>query len=164
MRTIGIDLAVAAAHRAIVAGPDGKFLTPVLKFHARREEIEGLVAFLGERVEEGEFLLAYEKIPLWHYLTRTRPALDTSMISRRAPGEKEARRSQLALWASSVAQMIERGRVPRFAIRTPKQASSVKEADDPVHAFVARYFRRVAQFGRFEVWKRTADIAPGEIP
>jgi transposase len=44
MRTIGIDLAVAAAHRAIVAGPDGKFLTPVLKFHSRREEIEELVA------------------------------------------------------------------------------------------------------------------------
>ncbi len=44
MRTIGIDLAVAAAHRAIVAGPDGQFLTPVLTFHTRREEIEGLVA------------------------------------------------------------------------------------------------------------------------
>jgi transposase len=44
MRTIGIDLAIAAAHRAIVAGPDGQFLTPVLKFHSRRQEFAGLVA------------------------------------------------------------------------------------------------------------------------
>lgn len=50
MRTIGIDLAVAAAHKAIVTDSDGEFVTPVLKFHSRREEIEGVVVRAREGV------------------------------------------------------------------------------------------------------------------
>jgi transposase len=49
MRTIGIDLAVSAAHRAVVMAADGQFVTPVLSFHARWEEIEQLV----QRAREG---------------------------------------------------------------------------------------------------------------
>lgn len=44
MRTIGIDLAVTAAHRAIVMAEDGEFVTPVISFHSRWEEIDTLVA------------------------------------------------------------------------------------------------------------------------
>jgi len=50
MRTIGIDLAITATHKAIVTGPDGKFVTPLLKFHTRRDEIEGVVARAREGV------------------------------------------------------------------------------------------------------------------
>jgi transposase len=49
MRTIGIDLAVATAHKAIVMAADGKFVTPVLSFHSRWDEIERLVS----RAREG---------------------------------------------------------------------------------------------------------------
>jgi len=50
MRTIGIDLAVAAAHKAIVMEADGTFITPILPFHTRRDEIEGLVIRAREGV------------------------------------------------------------------------------------------------------------------
>ena len=33
MRTIGIDLAVTTAHKAVVADSQGHFLTPVFTFH-----------------------------------------------------------------------------------------------------------------------------------
>ena len=35
MRTIGIDLAVKAAHKAVVVEANGQFVTPVLSFHSR---------------------------------------------------------------------------------------------------------------------------------
>lgn len=50
MRTIGIDLAVSATHKAIVMEADGQFVTPVLRFRTRWEEIEQLV----QRAREGE--------------------------------------------------------------------------------------------------------------
>lgn len=50
MRTIGIDLAITAPHKAIVVGPDGKFVTPLLELHTRRGEIEGMVARAREGV------------------------------------------------------------------------------------------------------------------
>ena len=49
MRNIGADLAIAAAHKAIVTGADGKFVTPLLSFHTRWDEIEQVVA----RAREG---------------------------------------------------------------------------------------------------------------
>jgi transposase len=50
MRTIGIDLAVSATHKAIVMEADGQFVTPVLPFRTCWEEIEQLV----QRAREGE--------------------------------------------------------------------------------------------------------------
>jgi len=44
MRTIGIDLAVTAAHKAVVMAENGQFVTPVISFHSRWTEIEELVA------------------------------------------------------------------------------------------------------------------------
>jgi len=50
MRTLGIDLHITAAHKAIVMEADGKFVTPVLSFHPRRDEIERLVVRAREGV------------------------------------------------------------------------------------------------------------------
>ncbi len=50
MRTIGIDLAVSAAHRAVVMAEDGEFVTPVITFHSRRQEIDELVTRAREGV------------------------------------------------------------------------------------------------------------------
>jgi hypothetical protein len=44
MYTIGIDLAIMAAYKAIVAGADGKFVTPLLSFRTRWRDIQQLVA------------------------------------------------------------------------------------------------------------------------
>jgi len=51
MRTIGIDLAVRASHRAVVMDAQGHFITPVLTFRSRWEEIERLVGKAREGVE-----------------------------------------------------------------------------------------------------------------
>jgi len=58
MRTIGIDLAVAAAHKAIVMEADGTFITPALSFHTRRDEIEGVVIRAREGVPPDDPLRA----------------------------------------------------------------------------------------------------------
>jgi transposase len=52
MRTIGIDLAVTAAHKAVVFdSATSKYVTKVRSFHARWEEIVGLVTRAREGVE-----------------------------------------------------------------------------------------------------------------
>jgi transposase len=51
MRTIGIDLAVTAAHKAVVMAENGRFVTPVLSFYSRWEEIADLVTQAREGVE-----------------------------------------------------------------------------------------------------------------
>jgi hypothetical protein len=51
MRTIGIDLAVTAAPKAVVMAPDGQFLTPVLSFQTNWDEIEQLVSRARAGVE-----------------------------------------------------------------------------------------------------------------
>lgn len=50
MYTIGIDLAITAAHKAIVAGAGGKFVTPLLSFHTRWCDIQQLVARIRKDV------------------------------------------------------------------------------------------------------------------
>ncbi len=44
MRTIGIDLALTAAHKAVVADAQGRFLTPVFRFHTTPADLEHLLA------------------------------------------------------------------------------------------------------------------------
>jgi hypothetical protein len=50
MRTIGIDLAVSAAHKAVVADATGKFVSPLISFHTRWDDIERLVTRAREGV------------------------------------------------------------------------------------------------------------------
>ena len=50
MRTIGIDLALTAAHKAIIADDQGGFLTPVFPFHTTPVDLERLLA----RAREGD--------------------------------------------------------------------------------------------------------------
>jgi len=49
MRTLGIDLAVTAPHKAVVADEVATFITPVLSLRSTWDEITGLV----ERAREG---------------------------------------------------------------------------------------------------------------
>ena len=44
MRTIGIDLALTSAHKAVVADAQGRYLTPVFSFHTRPADLERLLA------------------------------------------------------------------------------------------------------------------------
>jgi Transposase len=44
MRTIGLDLAVQAAHKAVVLDESGHFCTPILTVHTRPSELDQLLA------------------------------------------------------------------------------------------------------------------------
>jgi transposase len=50
MRTLGIDLAVTAAHKAVVVNEYGQFVTPPVSFHTQWEEIEKVIARAREGV------------------------------------------------------------------------------------------------------------------
>jgi transposase len=50
MRTLGVDLAVAAAHKAVVVDVNGKFVPPILSFRTRWDDIERVVARAREGV------------------------------------------------------------------------------------------------------------------
>jgi len=50
MRTLGIDLGVSAAHKAIVVDEYGHFVTSLISFHTRWEEIKRVVARAREGV------------------------------------------------------------------------------------------------------------------
>ena len=50
MRTIGIDLALTAAHKAVVADAHGTYLTPVFTFHTTPADLEHVLA----RAREGD--------------------------------------------------------------------------------------------------------------
>ncbi len=50
MRTIGIDLAIKATHKAVVVNANGKFVTPVISFQTRWDEIAQVVARAREGV------------------------------------------------------------------------------------------------------------------
>ena len=58
MRTLGIDLAVKAAHKAIVMDANGKFVSPVLSFHSRWDDLQQLVARAREGGEPDQPLQA----------------------------------------------------------------------------------------------------------
>jgi transposase len=75
MRTLGIDLAVRAAHKAIVADEHGRYVTPVLSFHTRPEEIERVLAQAREGASEPAVQAVMEPtgmawFPLAAYLMR----------------------------------------------------------------------------------------------
>ncbi|GAC1559717.1 MAG: hypothetical protein NVS2B7_34220 [Herpetosiphon sp.] len=44
MRTIGIDLAVTTAHKAVIADTQSHFLTPVFSFHTSSANLERVLA------------------------------------------------------------------------------------------------------------------------
>ena len=44
MRTIGIDLALTAAHKAVITDDQGRCLTPVFSFHTTPADLEHLLA------------------------------------------------------------------------------------------------------------------------
>ena len=50
MRTIGIDLALTTAHKAVIADAQGHYLTPVFSFHTTPADLERLLV----RTREGD--------------------------------------------------------------------------------------------------------------
>jgi hypothetical protein len=112
--------------------------------HARPravESIEALLEQLAGRVTAGDFLLAYDDLPLVYYLTSTRPAIDHAWTSRVIPNSLRER---------SVRRMVAAGRVPRIAVRSLRQAHVGKP--HAIHDFVERHYERERAVRGYEIW------------
>ena len=75
MRTIGMDLAIAAEHKAIVVDERGQFVTPVLKLHTRASELEQLLTRAQQGVRRDQVQVVLEPtglawLPVAVYLAR----------------------------------------------------------------------------------------------
>lgn len=119
-----------------------------IRFHPDQvENIEALLAYLEERVRPGDFLIAYDDVPLLYYLTSTRPAIDHVWSSRIVPPGLRAR---------SVERMIAAGRVPEYVVRKTsphlRADAASPESVHPIDAFVWSRYEREATFPPFEVW------------
>src|SRR5215212_6323133 len=60
MRTIGLDLAVQAAHKAVVLDERGHFCTPILTVHTRPSELDLLLARACEGAPSAEVQVVME--------------------------------------------------------------------------------------------------------
>lgn len=75
MRTIGVDLAVQGAHKAIVADERGHYITPVLKFYPEAKQLDWLITRACEGAEDLALLVVMEPtgmawFPLAVYMAR----------------------------------------------------------------------------------------------
>jgi transposase len=60
MRTIGLDLAVQSAHKAVVLGERGRFCTPILTVHTRSGDLDLLLARARDGAPSAEVQLVME--------------------------------------------------------------------------------------------------------
>ena len=60
MRTIGLDLAVQTAHKAVVLDERGHFCTPILTVHTQPSELDHLLARARDGVPSAEVQLVME--------------------------------------------------------------------------------------------------------
>src|SRR5256885_3491735 len=60
MRTIGLDLAVQTAHKAVVLDERGHFCTPILTIHTRPSELDQLLARARDGASSAEVQLVME--------------------------------------------------------------------------------------------------------
>jgi len=124
----------------------------------RVDPLEETLDFLTKRLIPGETFLAYYEIPIFYYLTWTRPALNHTWTNLWWTAEQ---------MQDNIDIMIEKGRMPRYSLRCvvhpwglgepeiPKTIPySINPELDPVHAFVRANYRPVALFYPFQVWER----------
>lgn len=102
------------------------------------EGTEGALDYLMPRMKKGDYLLSFYGNTMLHYLTETRPALETELPNENWPPETRA---------GFIKRMVERGRVPCYAVHF----GSVKR--EPIYDFVRRNYIPVARSGGFYVWK-----------
>jgi hypothetical protein len=108
---------------------------------------------LRPRLRRGEFLLAYENIPLLYYLTDTRPALRATYVSSfvYAPPQQQ----------ELLDEMVRKGRIPRYAVRLMEGRAdeyvspsySPRPQEDPINAFVLEHYRLEVLLPPFEVFR-----------
>ena len=60
MRTIGLDLAVQAAHKAVVLDAHGHFCTPLLTVHTQPSELDQLLARARDGASSAEVQIVME--------------------------------------------------------------------------------------------------------
>jgi hypothetical protein len=147
---VAVCVAIAAVaidthHTRRPAGELVAFTHPRLAgIHAPRYEVESIEALLEQlagRVHAGDFLLAYDNLPLIYYLTSTRPAIDHAWTLRQIPNTLRER---------SLHRMVAAGRLPRIAVRSLHPLSL--GYSNAIHRFVERHYERERAMRGYEIW------------
>ena len=126
----------------------------------RVKAIEQTLNFLKPLVKPGDYLFAYDDIPMFYYLTDTRPAVKTVFFERALSTK---------LKKKSVDYMIQHKRIPKYAIRcvgdwfktdaTGKLLDySVDPKIDPANAFIHKNYKVIKTIFPFDIWERK-DVA-----
>jgi hypothetical protein len=133
-----------APRSELTASFESELLAGVYTSPKRVHQIDGLLDFLADRLQPGDFFLAYDEIPAIYFLTRTRPA--TNYVWARAS------RYDRSIRRDSVHMMVERGRVPRYCLRNSawpygrpwaQIPVDIRRSIDPFDQFVRRHYRRI---------------------
>jgi hypothetical protein len=132
-----------------------KFNHPRLKgIHSTAQKVralEGLLDYLHQRIKPGDYLLAYNYVPMLYFLTQTRPAYRATWARDDWP---------VSLRQDMVDYMQDRNRVPEYCVRMVawpeghwRTPMPYKE-DSPLDIFVSLNFYLEKTFYPFEVWRR----------
>ncbi len=115
----------------------------------RVRKVERILEFLDGKLKPGEYLLAYDSLPLFHYLTRTKPSLNTVWVSRSSPRKVRE---------ESLEYMLRNQRLPRYCIARSRDKRSLVDGDfDPTHAWVEKHCESVFKVSDLEIFKRRLD-------
>jgi len=113
-------------------------LRDIYTLPADAASIGKLADYFRDRVRPGDFLLAYNNLPVVYYVTRTRPALDQCWTETTA----------MPLWVTenSLEYMLQYRRVPRYCVRLARTGSvySTDAREDPLNTLVERHYTKVA--------------------
>lgn len=101
---------------------------------------EDLIEFLAPRLKKGDFLISIglNGNPMLHYLTDSRAALPTGYLNKVWPETVNA---------MFVRTMIERHRVPRYAV------TGICVQKEPVFNFIMHNYKPIKSFSPYLVWK-----------
>ncbi len=171
MRTIGIDLAVTATHKAVVVDETGQYITPVWSFCSRWEEIVQLVARAREGVEADHPLRAVMEptgmawfnvaVPLHRlgvtvYLVNGRKVADLRRYYKRHAGSDRISARVLAKLP-----LVDAESLYPLAIPTPTQFACQRacKQDDRLQTWITALQNRLLDTDRF-AWPGLEQVLP----
>ena len=114
-------------------------------------QIDSAAQYLASRVARGDLLLVVGHAPILYFVTSTRPALDHTWTAPQISPEVRLQ---------SIQRMVERGRVPEYAVRHKASNRSPHLARQPggwmrfpTYAFLFENYTLEATFNSLEIWK-----------
>jgi len=174
MRTIGIDLAVTAAHKAVVVDDTGQFVTPVISFYSSWEEILHLVARAREGVEEDHPLRAVMEptgmawfnvaVPLSRLGITVYLVNGRKVAALRRYYKQHAGSDRISARVLAKLPLVDAESLYPLAIPTPMQLACQRgcKQDDRLQSWITAIQNRLLDTDRF-AWPGVAQVLPNSF-